>query len=42
VNGYTGATAGDRPVSWIKVFFYIILPALVVLMIIAFLKLQEG
>lgn len=24
VNGYTGRIAGDRPISWIKVFFYII------------------
>ena len=28
VNGYTGAVAGDRPTSWVKVFFYIILPIL--------------
>jgi len=31
VNGYTGQTAGDRPISWVKVFFYIILPAVVLL-----------
>jgi hypothetical protein len=33
VNGYTGSIAGDRPVSWIKVFFYIILPAIIFLTI---------
>jgi hypothetical protein len=33
VNGYTGATAGDRPISWVKVFFYVILPLLIALMI---------
>lgn len=31
VNGYTGAVAGDRPISWVKVFFYIILPAMILL-----------
>lgn len=40
VNGYTGAVAGDRPVSWVKVFFYVILPILVA-MIIAFLIMQN-
>jgi hypothetical protein len=34
VNGYTGQIAGDRPVSWVKVFFYVILPAIVVLIIV--------
>ncbi len=34
VNGYTGAICGDRPTSWIKIFFYVILPILVVLAII--------
>jgi predicted RNA-binding Zn-ribbon protein involved in translation (DUF1610 family) len=29
VNGYTGEIAGDRPVSWVKVFFYVILPILI-------------
>ena len=29
VNGYTGAVAGERPTSWVKVFFFIILPILV-------------
>jgi hypothetical protein len=33
VNGYTGTVAGDRPVSWVKVFFYIILPILIALTI---------
>jgi ribosomal protein S27E len=33
VNGYTGSIAGDRPVSWVKVFFYVILPILIVLLI---------
>lgn len=35
VNGDTGAIAGDRPISWVKVFFYIILPAIIVLAIVA-------
>jgi hypothetical protein len=41
VNGYTGTTAGDRPVSWIKVFFYIVLPTILLLILIA-LANQEG
>jgi hypothetical protein len=36
VNGYTGAVAGDRPVSWVKVFFYIILPAVLLLAIVLY------
>ena len=36
VNGYTGAIAGDRPISYVKVFFYIILPVLIVLLLIFF------
>jgi hypothetical protein len=36
VNGYTGAVAGDRPVSWVKVFFYIILPAVFLLAIVLY------
>jgi ribosomal protein S27E len=35
VNGYTGTTAGDRPISWVKVFFYIVLPAIVILLVVA-------
>ena len=35
VNGYTGETAGDRPTSWVKVFFYIVLPAIILLIIFA-------
>jgi predicted RNA-binding Zn-ribbon protein involved in translation (DUF1610 family) len=34
VNGYTGEIAGDRPVSWVKVFVYIVLPILVILAIL--------
>jgi hypothetical protein len=34
VNGFTGETAGDRPISWVKVFFYIILPATILLIIL--------
>ena len=41
VNGYTGATAGDRPISWPKVFFYIVLPALVVAIIILLTQSAE-
>jgi predicted RNA-binding Zn-ribbon protein involved in translation (DUF1610 family) len=33
VNGHTGAIAGDRPISWVKVFFYIILPAMILLVL---------
>ena len=36
VNGYTGAIAGDRPISYVKVFFYIILPVLIVLLLVFF------
>jgi hypothetical protein len=39
-NGYTGQIAGERPVSWVKVFFYIILPALII--IIVFLLASRG
>ena len=42
VNGYTGSTAGDRPISWVKVFFYIVIPAILVLIIIALVNSQEG
>ena len=42
VNGYTGSTAGDRPVSWVKVFFYIMIPAILMLIIIALVNSQEG
>ena len=42
VNGYTGSTAGDRPVSWVKVFFYIVIPAIMVLIIIALVNSQEA
>jgi hypothetical protein len=31
VNGYTGRIAGDRPISWMKIFCYVILPILVIL-----------
>jgi hypothetical protein len=41
VNGYTGATAGNRPISWQKVFFYIVLPALVVAIIILLTQSAE-
>ena len=41
VNGYTGAVAGDRPMSWVKVFFYIILPILVVLGIVAIVMANQ-
>jgi hypothetical protein len=33
VNGFTGAIRGDRPISWIKVFFYIVLPIIVVVVV---------
>jgi hypothetical protein len=34
VNGYTGQTAGDRPISWVKVFFYVILPLSILALIL--------
>jgi len=34
VNGYTGAIHGEHPRSWVKIFFYIILPILVLLALI--------
>jgi ribosomal protein S27E len=42
VNGYTGSTAGDHPISWVKVFVYIVIPAIFLLMILALVQLQEG
>lgn len=42
VNGYTGATAGDRPLSWVKVFFYIVVPAILFLILFALVKMQES
>jgi len=42
VNGYTGNIAGDHPVSWTKIFFYIIVPAFFILLVVVYLKLQEG
>ncbi len=35
VNGYTGQIAGERPTSWTKIFFYVILPILILIAIIA-------
>ncbi len=35
INGYTGRIAGGHPVSWVKVFFYIILPILIFVIIFA-------
>jgi ribosomal protein S27E len=35
VNGYTGKVAGDRPISWVKVFFYIIVPSILLLIVLA-------
>ena len=40
VNGYTGAVAGERPTSWVKVLLYIVLPILVALGV--FLWLNSG
>jgi len=42
VNGYTGTTAGDRPFSWIKIVVYIIIPAIIVLIVIALANMQQG
>jgi ribosomal protein S27E len=36
VNGYTGLVAGDRPISYVKVFFYIVLPMLIILLLLLF------
>jgi hypothetical protein len=36
VNGSTGAIAGDRPISYVKVFFYVILPILILLLLVLF------
>lgn len=38
VNGYTGRIAGQFPISWLKVFFFIILPLLVLLITIVVLQ----
>ncbi len=42
VNGYTGTIAGDRPISWVKVFFYIVLPSIILLIVIAILNSQPN
>jgi len=34
VNGSTGVIHGDHPKSWVKIFFYIILPILILLVVI--------
>jgi ribosomal protein S27E len=34
VNGYTGTVAGDRPISYVKVFVYVILPALIIILLL--------
>jgi len=41
VNGYTGTIAGDRPISWPKVFFYVVLPTIVMLIVIALLQQNQ-
>jgi hypothetical protein len=38
VNGYTGSIAGDRPFSPVKLIFYVILPALLLLLLFAWLN----
>jgi ribosomal protein S27E len=38
VNGHTGAVAGDRPISYIKVFVFIVLPALILILLFLFLQ----
>lgn len=40
-NGYTGKIAGERPYSWVKIFFYIILPSLIALGLWAGLQGQQ-
>jgi hypothetical protein len=42
VNGYTGTAAGDRPISWAKVFVYIVIPAILLLIVLAWANLQEN
>ena len=34
VNGYTGTVAGDRPISYVKVFVYVILPVLIIVLLL--------
>jgi hypothetical protein len=41
VNGYTGTVAGDRPISWIKVFFYIVLPIMIAAMVVFYVLSQR-
>ena len=41
VNGYTGAVAGDRPTSWVKVFFFIILPILLAIILFLWIQSQQ-
>jgi hypothetical protein len=42
VNGYTGEIAGDSPKSWVKVFFFVILPILLAAALIVWLMGQQG
>jgi ribosomal protein S27E len=41
VNGYTGAIAGDRPVSWVKVFFCVILPIMIAIIVFVAVRSQQ-
>jgi hypothetical protein len=41
VNGFTGTTAGDHPISWTKVFFYIVLPSILLLIVIVLVQSQS-
>ncbi len=41
VNGYTGTIAGERPISWLKVFFYVVIPALLVLGALGYWKMNQ-
>jgi ribosomal protein S27E len=38
VNGYTGAVAGDRPISYTKIFFYVVLPLIIVILLLFFMQ----
>jgi hypothetical protein len=41
VNGYTGEIAGDKPTSWVKVFFFIILPITILFIFIMWFMSQQ-
>ncbi|HEX4996671.1 MAG TPA: zinc ribbon domain-containing protein, partial [Terriglobia bacterium] len=42
VNGYTGNIAGDRPFSALKLFFYVILPSIILVAVFLWIASQQN